>query len=101
MNIPALLYFFNALWAAPGLVLSRGTGLYDTSQFRVHSLPGVSDLPSSWAGRLPVPGTDNGNEIFFWLFQAEQPEYDDNLISMLAYQKCMEVWLLTKFCSLV
>lgn len=81
MNLAAILYFLNALWAIPGLVFSRGIGSYNTSRFEVHSLPGVSDLPSSWAGRLPVPGTQDGNEIFFWLFKAEQPAYDDNLIS--------------------
>lgn len=81
MNIAALLYFLNALWATPGFIFSRGTDSYNTSQFEVDHLPGVSDLPSSWAGRLPVPGTEDGNEIFFWLFQAEQPAYNDNLIS--------------------
>ena len=81
MNISALLYFFQILWAAPGFVRLRGIGSYNTSQFEVHALPGVSDLPSSWAGRLPVPGTEDGNEIFFWLFQSEQPAFDDNLIS--------------------
>ncbi|KAJ5787208.1 Peptidase S10 serine carboxypeptidase [Penicillium paradoxum] len=80
MNIPALLYFLNALWTVPGLIFSRETGTYNTSRFEVHSLPGVSDLPPSWAGRLPVPGTKDGNDIFFWLFQTEQPAYDDNLI---------------------
>ncbi|KAJ5474572.1 Peptidase S10serine carboxypeptidase [Penicillium sp. IBT 31633x] len=83
MNIAALLYFLNALWATPGFIFSRGTDSYNTSQFEVDHLPGVSDLPSSWAGRLPVPGTEDGNEIFFWLFQAEQPAYNDNLIIWL------------------
>ncbi|KAJ6179366.1 hypothetical protein N7519_009827 [Penicillium mononematosum] len=80
MNISALLYFFNVLWAAPGFVFSRAIASYNTARFEVHSLPGVSDLPPSWAGRLPVPGTEDGNEIFFWLFQSEQPAYDGNLI---------------------
>ncbi|KAF7521382.1 hypothetical protein PCG10_008318 [Penicillium crustosum] len=80
MNISALLYFFHVLWATPGFVFLRGIGSYNTERFEVHNLPGVSDLPPSWAGRLPVPGTEDGNEIFFWLFQSEQPAYDDNLI---------------------
>lgn len=81
MNISALLYFFHVLWATPGFVFSRGMGSYNTERFEVHTLPGVSDLPPSWAGRLPVPGAEDGNEIFFWLFQSEQPAYDDNFIS--------------------
>ncbi|PYI34880.1 putative serine carboxypeptidase [Aspergillus indologenus CBS 114.80] len=54
----------------------------DISQFQVHSLPGVpsSSLPTSWAGRIPVPETEPGNSLFFWLFQAEDPAQDDNLI---------------------
>ncbi|CAG8078309.1 unnamed protein product [Penicillium olsonii] len=79
MNIPALLYFFNLLWTAPSVVLSRGAGA-KAAQFKVHSLPGIASLPSSWAGRIPVPGAKAGNEIFFWLFETEQPAYEDNLI---------------------
>ncbi|KAJ5570954.1 Peptidase S10 serine carboxypeptidase [Penicillium sp. DV-2018c] len=80
MNLSFLLHFVHALWTAPGFVLSLVIDSRDTSQFKVHSLPGVTGLPASWAGRLPVPGVPNGNEIFFWLFEAEQREYDDNLI---------------------
>lgn len=53
----------------------------DVSQFKVDSLPGGPPLPPSWAGRLPVPGAELGNALFFWLFQAEDSVYDDNLIS--------------------
>lgn len=81
MNIPAFLYFFNLLWASPSVVLSRGVDRHNVAQFKVNSLPGISSLPSSWAGRLPVPGAKKGNEIFFWLFESEKPAYDDNLIS--------------------
>lgn len=81
MNIPAFLYFFNLLWASPSVVLSRGVDRHNVAQFKVNSLPGISSLPSSWAGRLPVPGAKKGNEIFFWLFDSEKPAYDDNLIS--------------------
>ncbi|CAG8376452.1 unnamed protein product [Penicillium salamii] len=80
MNIPAFLYFFNLLWASPSVVLSRGVDRHNVAQFKVNSLPGISSLPSSWAGRLPVPGAKKGNEIFFWLFESEKPAYDDNLI---------------------
>lgn len=81
MNIAAFLYFFNLLWASPTVVFSRGLGSQKTAHFKVDSLPGISSLPSSWAGRLPVPGAKDGNEIFFWLFESEKPAYDDNLIS--------------------
>ncbi|KAL3468324.1 Alpha/Beta hydrolase protein [Aspergillus heterothallicus] len=52
----------------------------DISQFKVHSLPDNPALPPSWAGRLPVPNTAEGNALFFWLFQTEDPAYDDNLL---------------------
>jgi carboxypeptidase D len=80
MNISAFFYFFNLIWASSRIVFSRG--LEKTAQFKVKSLPGISFLPSNWAGRLPVPGTKSGNDIFFWLFESEKPAYDDNLISM-------------------
>jgi hypothetical protein len=76
----------NAIWAIPAFVFSQDTRSYvrsyDTSKFKVHSLPDSPALPTSWAGRLPVPGRADGNEIFFWLFQAERVEYNDTLISM-------------------
>jgi len=87
MNIPAFLYFFNLLWASPSVIFSRE--LQKTAQFKVHSLPGISSLPSSWAGRLPVPGTKNGNDIFFWLFESEKTAYDGNLISEFY---CESIW---------
>lgn len=88
MNLVGVLYFFQALWAFPNFILkpktsSSGSRPFNTSQFHVPSLPDGPSLPSSWAGRLPVPGAPKGNAIFFWLFDAEDPLYDDNLISKL------------------
>ncbi|KAL4978046.1 Alpha/Beta hydrolase protein [Aspergillus desertorum] len=36
--------------------------------------------PPSWAGRLPVPLAGPGNSLFFWLFQAEDAIYNNNLL---------------------
>ncbi|KAJ5569889.1 Peptidase S10 serine carboxypeptidase [Penicillium hispanicum] len=85
MNLVGVLYFFQALWAFPDFTSmtkssSSGHHLFNISQFYVPSLPDGPPLPSSWAGRLPVPGAPKGNEIFFWLFDTEDPMYDDNLI---------------------
>ncbi|OJK03778.1 hypothetical protein ASPACDRAFT_21989 [Aspergillus aculeatus ATCC 16872] len=76
MNLVAVYALIRMLWAF--LPPSR----LDISQFEVHSLPDVpaSSLPTSWAGRIPVPETEPGNSLFFWLFQAEDPAHDDNLI---------------------
>ncbi|PYH77202.1 alpha/beta-hydrolase [Aspergillus uvarum CBS 121591] len=76
MKLVAVYALIRMLWAF--LPPSRP----DISQFEVHSLPGVpsSSLPTSWAGRIPVPATAPGNSLFFWLFQAETPAQDDNLI---------------------
>lgn len=79
MNIVLFYYLFQVLWAIPTLVLSH-TATYSNSSFQVSTLPDSPALPTSWAGRLPVPGRQ-GNEIFFWLFEAEVPAYDENLIS--------------------
>lgn len=51
-------------------------------RFRVKSLPDSPSLPSNWAGQIPIPGTEDGNALFFWLFETEDKAYDDNLISM-------------------
>lgn len=79
MNIVLFYYLFQVLWSIPTLVLSH-TATYSNSSFQVSNLPDSPALPTSWAGRLPVPGRQ-GNEIFFWLFDAEKTVYDDNLIS--------------------
>ncbi|KAL6236112.1 hypothetical protein BDW75DRAFT_123136 [Aspergillus navahoensis] len=68
----ALLLLFRPACATP-----------DVSQFRVHSLPDGPPLPPSWAGRLPVPLAEPGDSLFFWLFQAEDTIYDNNLIIWL------------------
>ncbi|KAJ5655423.1 Peptidase S10 serine carboxypeptidase [Penicillium longicatenatum] len=81
MNLAAFYYLFQLLWAIPTLVRSH-TASYSVSPFQVSTLPDSPALPTSWAGRLPVPGRQ-GNEIFFWLFEAEQPAYDENLIIWL------------------
>lgn len=94
MNIAALLYFLNVIRATPAFVYSRATRSYGISRFEVHSLPDSPALPASWAGRLPVPGRADGNDIFFWLFQAEQAVYNDNLISMSNW-KTHKIRLLT------
>ncbi|KAI9367918.1 Alpha/Beta hydrolase protein [Aspergillus egyptiacus] len=59
-------------------------GAPDVSQFVVRSLPDGPALPPSWAGRLAVPHTEPGNSLFFWLFETEDPTYDDNLIIWLS-----------------
>ena len=80
MNLAGILWTFQFLWTIPTIVFSLRTSSFNISQFQVHSLPGSPALPLSWAGRLSVPDR-KGNEIFFWLFNAENPSYDDNLIS--------------------
>ncbi|KAJ5113370.1 Peptidase S10 serine carboxypeptidase [Penicillium angulare] len=82
MGLTTIFYFYSIFWAIRTILLSRTSSPFDTSQFQVHSLPDSPALPSSWAGRLPVPGRQ-GNEIFFWLFNAENPTYDDQLIVWL------------------
>jgi hypothetical protein len=57
----------------------------DVSQFEVLSLPDSPTLPRSWAGPLPIPDTEKGNSIFFWLFEAQDPAYDENLISVFSH----------------
>ncbi|KAL3485961.1 Alpha/Beta hydrolase protein [Aspergillus germanicus] len=69
-----------ALWTISCFFCGLTNATPDTSQFKVHSLPGNPALPPSWAGRLPIPNTAPGNALFFWLFQTEDPAYDDNLL---------------------
>ncbi|KAL4798884.1 Alpha/Beta hydrolase protein [Aspergillus venezuelensis] len=71
---------YFALAAASFSFLGPAYGAPDVSQFKVGPLPGGPPLSPSWAGRLPVPHTDPGNSLFFWLFEAEDTLYDDNLI---------------------
>lgn len=88
MNLSAILSFFHVLWAVP-LILESSSRSADITRFEVQSLPGSPSLPRSWAGRLPVPYTKDGNEMFFWLFEAEDPAYDDNLISGCSCRRIM------------
>lgn len=82
MSKAAIYTLFHVLWAIPAIFLpGTARALPSISQFEVRALPDGASLPPSWAGRLPVPETEDGNAIFFWLFQAEDPVYDDNLIS--------------------
>ncbi|BDD56415.1 hypothetical protein MAP00_001874 [Monascus purpureus] len=66
------------------LLLSRSVLSFCVSEFEVRHLPGSPSLPRSWAGRLPVPDMPEGNALFFWLFETEDPMYDDNLIIWFA-----------------
>ncbi|OGM47017.1 serine carboxypeptidase [Aspergillus bombycis] len=80
MNIAAIYSFIYSLWAVPAFLFPQTVRVpTNRSQYEVHSLPNTS-LPLSWAGRLPVPETPPGNSLFFWLFEAEDPTYDENLI---------------------
>lgn len=78
MNIAPFLFFIQLLWAIPNLPVFKAAR---ASRFAVRSLPDSPALPANWAGRLPVPGREEGNEIFFWLFEAENKAYDDTFIS--------------------
>lgn len=72
-------------WAMSLLFLLHPTLSFCVSQFKVDDLPGSPPLPRSWAGRLPVPDTEQGNSLFFWLFETEDIIYDDNLISKFSF----------------
>ncbi|KAL8711618.1 MAG: hypothetical protein Q9220_004028 [cf. Caloplaca sp. 1 TL-2023] len=51
--------------------------------YAVNSLSNVDfPLPPSWAGQIPISGASN-NELFFWLFQAEDFKASQNLIIWL------------------
>ncbi|KAK2813094.1 hypothetical protein FQN50_000771 [Emmonsiellopsis sp. PD_5] len=89
MNLTTLFSFLSLTWAIPNLPISRdhrhpGLG---TSQFKVGPLPGNPILPPSHAGLIPIPGREEGNSIFFWLLEAEDSEYDDNLISEFPHRE--------------
>lgn len=84
MNIITFLFGFHALWTIQASLAARvDQAPSSISPFEVHSLPGAPSLPPSWAGRLPVPDVEEGNSLFFWLVEAEDSAYDDNLISQL------------------
>lgn len=83
MNFTILFSLVSIALAVPWPARPIQTGISQgTSEFEVKSLPDGPKLPRSWAGRISVPETEEGNALFFWLFEAEDPLYDDNLISM-------------------
>lgn len=87
MNIAAILSFFHVLWAVPLILVSSTRLSPELGEFEVASLPDSPYLPHSWAGQIPIPDTEDGNSLFFWLFEAEDPAYDENLISQ--YTGCI------------
>ena len=51
------------------------------NEYVVGCLPDANfSIPASWAGQIPIPGTNN-DELFFWLFEAEDQTRKDDLIS--------------------
>lgn len=81
MNIAAILTLFHVLWAVPLLLVSYTRPPSRASQFEVRSLPDAPDIPRSWAGRIPVPDSEDGNSMFFWLFEAEDASRYDDFVS--------------------
>lgn len=82
MNLATFLSRLHVLWTTLASLAAWADQVPSSiSQFEVHSLPGAPFLPPSWAGRLPVPDVEDGNSFFFWLFEAEDSAYDNNLIS--------------------
>lgn len=55
------------------------------SEYAKYEVKGLPDVPAaegrSWAGRIHVPGTEKDNSLFFWLYEATDRAFDDNLIS--------------------
>ncbi|PGH36308.1 hypothetical protein GX50_00813 [[Emmonsia] crescens] len=82
MNWTDLLSFLSfslGIQNLPGIRTYNHTGT-GAARFRVGSLPGNPTLPSSYAGLIPIPGTEEGNSLFFWLLEAENREDNENLI---------------------
>ncbi|KAA6410377.1 MAG: serine carboxypeptidase [Lasallia pustulata] len=81
----ALLHFLTVVIAcgtenSPNIAASLGT---NATRFAVGNLPDLGfELPQSWAGQISVPGTTN-DELFFWLFAAEDQSLSDDLIIWL------------------
>ena len=62
------------------------------TKYAVGVLPDITyKLPSSWAGQIAIPGTDN-DTLFFWLFEAEKEAHSEDLIS--TGSRCLNVMLL-------
>ena len=70
------------------------------TQYAVAGLPDVNySLPHSWAGLIPIPGTQD-NALYFWLFEAEAQAQRNKLISKFLRGSCrarsltmITVWL--------
>lgn len=91
MNFTFLFTLVSIATAFPGPAHILRLGKFqDPSNFEVKPLPDGPQLPKSWAGRLPVPETEEGNSLFFWLFEAEDLTYDDNFISTHICLICLE-----------
>lgn len=92
MNWSDLLLFLSFTWTVPNLspIRSYRHTRTDASRFRVGPLPGNPTLPPSHAGLIPISGAEEGNALFFWLFEAENRENDSNFISKpLALRKLL------------
>ncbi len=71
-------YFSHASRSVNSSYLDFGPAV---DKYMVGNLPNVNfDLPGSWAGQIPVANTSN-DELFFWLFAAENQAPSANLIS--------------------
>lgn len=79
MNLIFLLSFVSIALAVafPGPVAFPSSN----SRYEVKRLPGLSFSLQSWAGRFDVPNGAPGDQLFFWLFAAEDKLADENLIS--------------------
>ncbi|KAL8751205.1 MAG: hypothetical protein Q9199_006581 [Rusavskia elegans] len=65
----------------------------NVTRFAVHSLPDVSfHVTPSWAGQIPIPGVAD-DQLFFWLFQAENHNASQNFISMAKLRKLARSFL--------
>src|SRR6266498_5331227 len=80
MNLILLFSPVSIAWAVLFSTLIQAS-LNPVGQYQVHELPLVSSLPPSWAGRIAVPDSTNGDQLFFWLFRAEDETNDENFIS--------------------
>ncbi|OJJ44703.1 hypothetical protein ASPZODRAFT_18277 [Penicilliopsis zonata CBS 506.65] len=82
--VSAFFSLLHYLWVGSIWVIAGVSSplLPNISRFEVHSLPKGPALPRNWAGRLEIPEVEEGNSLFFWLFEAEEAEYDENLIRL-------------------
>lgn len=83
--IPALLVLIFAKLGVYGAECSPSSSLLalgpSATPYIVGCLPDVNfSLPASWADQISIPGTTD-DELFFWLFEAEEKAQSENLIS--------------------